>query len=131
MSEGFAVALPGGREAARAARRAFAENASALPLSLQEDLALLVTELVSNAVLHGGAGDDGPVQVEFRRQAGRVRVEVVNPGTAFEPPASPTNGGSSGGWGLLLVDQIAERWGIMPAQSGTCVWFELDQRATP
>jgi anti-sigma regulatory factor (Ser/Thr protein kinase) len=125
MSEGFGVALPGGVHAAWAARRAIAENSPALPRSLQHDLSLLVTELVTNAVRHGGAADDRPVQVELRRQADRIRVEVVGPGTAFEPPASPTNGDSSGGWGLFLVDQIAERWGVRPARSGTCVWFEL------
>jgi anti-sigma regulatory factor (Ser/Thr protein kinase) len=125
VSEGFGVVLPSGVHAAGAARRAIAQNASTLPPSLQDDLSLLVTELVSNAVLHGGAADDGAVQVEFRRQADRIRVEVVDPGTAFDPPASPTNGDSSGGWGLFLVDQIAERWGVSPAPVGTCVWFEL------
>ena len=84
-----------------------------------------MTELVTNAVLHGGAAGDRPVQIEFRRQGDRIRVEVVDPGTAFEPPESPINGDSSGGWGLFLVDQIAERWGVCPATAGTCVWFEV------
>jgi anti-sigma regulatory factor (Ser/Thr protein kinase) len=125
MSARFGVVLPAGPDAAGVARRALAEHDPTLPPSLQDDLWLLVTELVTNAVLHGGAGSDRPVQVEFRRDADRIRVEVVDPGTAFEPPASPTNGDSSGGWGLFLVDRIAERWGVSPAPTGTCVWFEL------
>ena len=89
-----------------------------------------MTELVTNAVRHGGAATDRPLQVEFRRQADRIRVEVMDPGTDFEPPAPPTSGNASGGWGLFLVDQIAERWGVSPAPAGTCVWFELPAGVT-
>ncbi len=130
MSAEFEVALCGGVEAPGAARRAIAENDPALPPSLQDDLSLLVTELVTNAVRHGGAATNQPLQVEFRRQAGRIRVEVVDPGTDFEPPAPPTSGDASGGWGLFLVDQVAERWGVTPAPAGTCVWFEVPAGVT-
>jgi anti-sigma regulatory factor (Ser/Thr protein kinase) len=130
MSAGFGVVLSGGVDAPWVARRAIAEHAPTLPPTLQDELSLLVTELVSNAVLHGGAADDRAVQVEFRRDTDRIRVEVLAPGTAFEPPATPTNGDSSGGWGLFLVDQIAERWGVSAAASGTCVWFELPAAVT-
>jgi hypothetical protein len=57
--------------------------------------------------------------------AERIRVEVVDSGTDFEPPAPPTSGDASGDWGLFLVDQAAVRWGVRPARAGTCVWFEL------
>jgi anti-sigma regulatory factor (Ser/Thr protein kinase) len=124
MSAGFEVALCGGVEAPGLARQAIAANDPTLPPSVRDDVSLLVTELVTNALRHGGAATDQPVQVEFRRQAGRIRVEVVSPGTAFEPPAPPAKG-ASGGWGLFLVDQVAERWGVCPAPAGCCVWFEL------
>jgi anti-sigma regulatory factor (Ser/Thr protein kinase) len=102
-----------------------AANEATLPPSVRDDVSLLVTELVTNAVRHGGAASDRPLQVGFRRHADRIRVEVVDPGTAFEPPSPPRRGDSSGGWGLFLVDQIAERWGVRPTLAGTCVWFEL------
>jgi anti-sigma regulatory factor (Ser/Thr protein kinase) len=86
--------------------------------------------LVTNAVRHGGAANHRPLRVEFRRQADRIRVEVVDSGTDFEPPAPPTSGDASGGWGLFLVDQIAERWGVSAARAGTCVWFELPASLT-
>jgi len=130
MSAGFAVVLRGCLEAPGLARRAIAANAPTLPPSLQDDVSLLVTELVTNAVRHGGAATDRPLQVELRRQADRIRVEVVDPGSDFEPPAPPANGDASGGWGLFLVDQIAERWGVCPAPAGTCVWFELPAGVT-
>jgi hypothetical protein len=34
-----------------------------------------------------------------------------------------------GGWGLVLVDRIADRWGIIHSPDGTCVWFELRSAA--
>jgi hypothetical protein len=79
MSAGFEVVLRGGVDAPGLARRAVAANDPALPPSVQGDIAL---------------------------QAGRIRVEVVDPGTGFEPPAPPAKG-ASGGWGLFLVDQPA------------------------
>ena len=125
MSAGFEVALRGGVEAPGLARRAIAANDPTLPPSVRDDVSLPVTELVINVVRHGGAATERPLQVGFRRHADRIRVEVVDPGTGFEPPSPLRRGDSSGGWGRFLVDQIAERWGVRPARSGTCVWFEL------
>jgi anti-sigma regulatory factor (Ser/Thr protein kinase) len=130
MSTGFGVVLSGGVDAPWVARRAIAEHDPTLAPPLRDDLSLLVTELVSNAVLHGGAAGDRPVQVEFRREADRIRVEVIDPGTDFDRPPTSLNGNASGGWGLFLVDQIAERWGVSPAPAGTCVWFEVPANAT-
>ena len=125
MTRGFEVLLQGGVEAGRDARRAIAVNDPTLPRSVQEDVWLLVTELVTNGLRHGGAATDRPLRLAFQRYAGRVRVEVVDPGTDFAPPAEPSPGDTSGGWGLFLVDQIAEHWGVSPAPTGTCVWFEM------
>jgi serine/threonine-protein kinase RsbW len=125
MSEGFGDALPGGVHAAWAARRAIAANDRTLPPSVRDDGSLLVTELVTNAVRHGGARNDRTLHLKFRRRTDGIRVEVVDPGTGFGPRPTPPNGDSSGGWGVFRVDRIAERLGVRPAQPGTCVWFEL------
>jgi anti-sigma regulatory factor (Ser/Thr protein kinase) len=125
MSGGFAISLSGGVDAARAARRAIAEHHPALPQPVGYDLELLVTELVTNAVRHGGAAASQPVQVEVRTSRGRIRVDVVDPGVDFDAPPRPGNGDSNGGWGLFLLDKIAESWGVCPAPAGTCVWFEV------
>jgi anti-sigma regulatory factor (Ser/Thr protein kinase) len=124
MSADFAVTLPGDLDAGRVARRAFEAQYPSLSQSLRDDLALLVTELVANAVVHGG-GRNQPLQLEFGRRNGSIHVAVVDPGTDFEAPPRPTHGDSSGGWGLFLVDRIAQRWGVSPGPSGTRVWFEL------
>jgi signal transduction histidine kinase len=89
-------------EAPGLARRAIAANDPTLPPSVHDDVSLLVTELVTNAVRHGGAATDRPLQVEFRRQADRIRVEVVDAETDFELPAPPRSGGASGCPGRYL-----------------------------
>ena len=52
-------------------------------------------------------------------------VEVADSGEGFDPESAPRGPGEPGGWGLYLVEQIADAWGIRPTAPGTCVWFEL------
>jgi anti-sigma regulatory factor (Ser/Thr protein kinase) len=125
MSAPLQLAVPGDLEAGHVARHAIAASEPMLSPSVQGDLSLLVTELITNAVRHGGAGPDRPVSLEMRRRDGRIRVQVIDAGTDFDPPSPSTPIDSSGGWGLFMVDQIAERWGVYRAAAGTCVWFEL------
>jgi len=131
MSKGFGLVLDGGVDAGRDARRAIAAGHPSLPMAVQDDLSLLVTELVTNAVRHGGAAPDHPIRLECWRRNGLVRVEVIDAGTDFQEPAPPEAGDSAGGWGLFLVDQIAQRWGVSPGTPGTCVWFEVPAGAPP
>jgi anti-sigma regulatory factor (Ser/Thr protein kinase) len=130
-SSGFEVMLRGGLDAGRQARRAISLNEPTLSTAVREDLLLLVTELVTNAVRHGGAAPGRPLEFECRRWDGTVRVEVLDPGTDFDTPARPTNGDANGGWGLFLVDRIAARWGVDRTPRGTCVWFELPAARAP
>ena len=125
MNTGLQIAVSSDLEAGQVARRAIAASEPTLPPSVQGDVSLLLTELVANAVLHGGDGTDRPVQVGLQRHDDRIRVEVIDGGTAFEPSPVPPHADSVGGWGLVLVDRIAERWGVSPTQAGKCVWFEL------
>jgi anti-sigma regulatory factor (Ser/Thr protein kinase) len=73
---------------------------------------------------HSGAGPDQPVRVELRRGTDVLRVAVFDEGTGFasEAPLEPSE---AGGWGLALVDRIADRWSVTPTGSGTCAWFEI------
>jgi anti-sigma regulatory factor (Ser/Thr protein kinase) len=88
------------------------------------DAELIVSELVSNAVLH--APHAGVLEVWIRADAGRLRVELSYagegpPGTP--PPLPPPH--AERGRGLLIVDALADRWGAC-GNGVTCVWFELD-----
>jgi anti-sigma regulatory factor (Ser/Thr protein kinase) len=87
-------------------------------------LTLLVSELVSNAVLHSDAPPASGIELCARElQEGAVRVEVIDHGSGFtvtpRDPARPI-----GGFGLYLVDKQSTRWGV-DREGGTRVWFEL------
>jgi anti-sigma regulatory factor (Ser/Thr protein kinase) len=108
---------------ARAAVRAFSEESELA--SEFGTLSLLVSELVSNAVLHSDASPSSDVVLHAQvLERGGVRVEVIDRGSAFDvAPLAPT-GGRCGGWGLYLVDEQASNWGV-DREEGTRVWFEL------
>ena len=89
-----------------------------------EELQLLVTELVTNAVRHAGLRRDQRIRLQVQLANGTVRAEVREPGRGFEPPLPPTPG-EGGGWGLFLVDRLASRWNVKK-DGETTVWFELE-----
>jgi anti-sigma regulatory factor (Ser/Thr protein kinase) len=121
------IELSGGPGAASAARHAIEQLADRERLGRVDDLRLLVSELVTNCVIHGGASEADRVQVTVEQPDDYIRVEVCDRGRGWtkrtrsreldsdEPP---------GGWGLMLVGEIADRWGIH-SENGTCVWFEM------
>ena len=129
MSEPLGVHLDCGPEAAAAARQAVATADGSLPSPVREDLLLLVTELVTNAVRHAGTGPEGSVELRVRMTPGSVRVEVVDAGTGFSHEVAAPSPDDAGGWGLYLVDRIADDWGVVTSASGTRVWFELGYAA--
>lgn len=88
------------------------------------DVRVLVSELVTNAVRHGGADEARPVRVNLSVDHERVRVEVRDPGAGFERPQAPRARPEGGGNGLLMVQAIASRWDV-EVGDGTCVWFEI------
>jgi anti-sigma regulatory factor (Ser/Thr protein kinase) len=92
--------------------------------SLVDDVALVVTELVANAVLHAGA----PISLTVRRLDDRpdaVRVEVAD-GSPAPPVARSYGSQASTGRGLALVARVATRWGVDQADGGKSVWAEVD-----
>ena len=120
---GFSFEVNGGSEAGVAARRAVVAGNGSLPDDVRENILLLLTELVTNAVRHAGVGPDRSLHVELRRWTQRVRVAVVDPGSGFTRAEPPSR---SGGLGLFLVDRIADCWGVRSEEAGTCVWFEIE-----
>ncbi len=91
----------------------------ALP-DVVDDASLLTSELVTNAVQHGGE----PVRVTVAVRAGSVEVAVSDSSRSLPQPreAGVT---AEGGRGLALVDAVAAEWGIAAAASGKQVWFRL------
>lgn len=88
---------------------------------------LLMSELVSNAILHAGT----TIHVVIRLGDEYVRVEVQD-GNARDPSPRHYSTMATTGRGLLLVEELAERWGVLsPAPGpGKTVWFELARAAS-
>lgn len=87
-----------------------------------QNVRLVITELVSNAVRHGPAG--GPIAISVRADAQRLRGEVIDQGSGFDP-SSGSDMTSGNGYGLLVVEALADRWGVNTGHP-TTVWFEMD-----
>jgi anti-sigma regulatory factor (Ser/Thr protein kinase) len=101
------------------------ELSRAMPAKVVEDARLLVSELVTNAVRHAPRAGIPEVELWLKADRRRVRVAVSHPGAGFEAePRLPTALEDSG-WGLYLVDRIADRWGVI-TKDRTEVWFEID-----
>ena len=100
-----------------------------LPESLREDAQLLASELVTNAIRHGGLQPDDVIVVTTQWSGETLRVNIQ--GGAGPAEAVPVAGsirpapGAQSGWGLYLVDQLASRWGTnLGGVPG--YWFELE-----
>jgi anti-sigma regulatory factor (Ser/Thr protein kinase) len=108
------------------ARHALDRLAGFLPSTKLEDVRLVVSELVTNSVLHAGLSPDDRISLSVVVSAGSVRGRVCDPGLGFEKPSklSPRHD-LRGGWGLPIVERISDRWGV-EKDGHVCVWFEID-----
>jgi anti-sigma regulatory factor (Ser/Thr protein kinase) len=118
------LSIAGGPRAPERARAWLQSAASWLPEEVERNLLLLTCELVNNSVLHGKAGEADMIEIELSRTDTGVRAEVRDLGPGFAPMERSKDLDEPGGWGLVLVESIAKRWGV-ERDSGTRVWFEL------
>jgi anti-sigma regulatory factor (Ser/Thr protein kinase) len=126
---GLCLTIPGGAEAAAEARSAVGLVGRDLAPDVRHALRLLISELVTNSVQHGGADRNGLVRVDIATAEETVRVAVTDLGPGFTPPRRPPKPRLDGPWGLLIVDRLAARWGT--DHGGRCVWFELERDGLP
>ena len=113
---------PGRSTAApRLARAAVAEWLATVPCpdTVARDAEIVVSELISNTVVH--TRSDPTIVASF--DDGRLRIEVHDQDPA--PPRLRDEPGDSGGWGLRLVAAVADGWGWSPTRSGKQVWTEI------
>lgn len=89
---------------------------------LAETVVLLVSELVTNAVVHTGR----PAVLRLALDGTQVRLEVVDT-SARAPVPRCVDGDATGGRGLALVDGLADRWGWSSEGAGKRIWCELDR----
>jgi anti-sigma regulatory factor (Ser/Thr protein kinase) len=118
-----------GPEAAGEGRHALDRLDGCVAEEQLDTLRLLVTELITNAVRHGPASHW--IELELDVFADAMRAEVVDRGRGFARPETPQpHADRPGGWGLCLVDNLADRWGVERGDL-TRVWFEIDRGREP
>jgi anti-sigma regulatory factor (Ser/Thr protein kinase) len=120
LDDGISLRLRGGPEAAARARRALSKLRADIDPPLMETLRLLVTELVSNSVRHAHSET---VILKVLVGRGAVLTEVTDEGPGFDPSDAGSPGSEESGWGLFLVERLADRWGVTQnddARRGCC-----------
>jgi len=123
----FELELPRELDSAAAARQAIGGLSDRLPGDQLGDVRLLVSELVTNALRHAELDAVDAIQLAVLVTDHVVRVEVADPGKGFEPEPPAGDPERAEGWGLYLVDTLADRWGVNREPTLTRVWFELDR----
>jgi anti-sigma regulatory factor (Ser/Thr protein kinase) len=119
------LTLPVDREAPARARGGLTRFLSSETLApeLLENAALLTTELVTNSVRHSALGASQFITLHCDLDDRRLLVRVTDAGGPF-PLSSPRE--DVGGWGLLLVAEVSDRWAVH-RNAPNSVWFELDR----
>jgi anti-sigma regulatory factor (Ser/Thr protein kinase)/DNA-directed RNA polymerase subunit RPC12/RpoP len=116
------VPIRSARSSPAVARHALHELSGELGASRMRVCELLASELVTNVVQHVETPAEADMRVRLYGDC--VRVEVRDEGPGFTPALQPLDEDTSAGWGLHLVQELADDWGVeLGAQ--TCVWFEL------
>jgi anti-sigma regulatory factor (Ser/Thr protein kinase) len=116
-------------QAAAEARRAVATLA--LPAPTRQMLALLVSELVTNSILHAGLATDDTIDLHINNGGPQVRVAVHDRGPGFTPPEPSVDPLHLGGQGLVIAAALAEAWGVDCDQHGCTVWAYIATEEHP
>jgi anti-sigma regulatory factor (Ser/Thr protein kinase) len=118
--------LDSDRLAPERVRRALERLNHGIPVETVTVLQLLAGELVTNSVVHGRPAARNRIAMAIEVAPDAVRVEVSDGGAGFLPPLKPGALDDESGRGLLLVDRLADRWGVREGRP-TRVWFEIDR----
>jgi anti-sigma regulatory factor (Ser/Thr protein kinase) len=109
-----------------AARRALEGLETDLGEDVSERGALVISEVVTNSVKHAGMTAAQRIEVSISMLPECLRFEVTDEGDGFEPgPARHDPRSRAGGWGLVLVEELSDRWGV-EVEHSTLVWCEFD-----
>jgi anti-sigma regulatory factor (Ser/Thr protein kinase) len=113
----FTSTLPRGADSIRSARVLVDIHGSRLTRARREDAILMVSELVTNALRHGR----GEITLRITPAADHLTVEVADEGDGEVAIAAAP--GTGGGWGLRIVEELADTWGT--DSGSTRVWFRV------
>jgi len=122
----FDVELPSNPTAPAQARGALDQIAGRITPQRMRDVRLLVSELVTNAIRHAGLSENNVIRLVVVTGDRALRIEVCDPGRGFEISEPEPDPARPSGWGLYLVRELSDRWGVERNRE-TRVWFELDR----
>jgi anti-sigma regulatory factor (Ser/Thr protein kinase) len=127
----FSFVILSGLDCPRVARTEVKKRIRGLvDAAVSDDVILLVSEVVTNAVKHGIASETATVRLAGEVSDLSIRIEVVNAGESFDPRIGGPENREPGGRGLFLVDQLSQAWGVGHADGLSTVWFEIDRDST-
>ena len=92
------------------------------------DAALVVSELLSNALRHAGPLPGAQISVAWRVDAGRVQLWVRDGGGQTRPELGQPTQAATGGRGLRIVEKLSADWGTSSDDEGTTVWAQIPVR---
>lgn len=118
--------IRGGVDAPSRARRwVLSQLEGQIASATASDVALVVSELVTNSVLHANVGPRRALTVELMILEDRLRISVIDPGSRLEPRLRPPDLERVGGIGLFFVNELSEAWGVTrDGIGGTRVWCD-------
>jgi anti-sigma regulatory factor (Ser/Thr protein kinase) len=115
-----------GPDAIGAARRGLDSLEPQVGPQRLNDMRLLVSELVTNSVRHARRGEGDELELEVSVTGELIHVCVIDSGPGFEVTERSPDDDPGSGWGLFLVEQLSDRWGV-ELNGTTQVWFELER----
>lgn len=93
---------------------------------LVETAELMVSEIVTNALVHAGT----PIEVSFSFVGGGLRVEVAD-GSPHRPALRGYGPNAGTGRGIMLLEELVDEWGVVPEHPGKTVWFHIATGSVP
>jgi anti-sigma regulatory factor (Ser/Thr protein kinase) len=105
------------------------DDLAGLAEPVREDVALVASELVCNAIRYGRVLPDGRIAIDWRVNKRGVEIAVTDGGGSTEPVAVDTRPTDIGGRGLSIVASVAKRWGVDRHSGGVTVWAVVPLRA--
>src|SRR5215217_8379636 len=121
------IVLPADRRAPSAARTLLALCVgSLLDARVLSDAQLLISELVTNSLVHGGIGDHEGIVVSIRLDGDALQLEVRNPGVTGTIASNGGDPERGSGFGLDVVSLLSTDWGVR-RDDDTAVWVHMSR----
>jgi anti-sigma regulatory factor (Ser/Thr protein kinase) len=130
VTEASVLLLPFAASSVGVARRRLVSDLIAADVydSAVCDVALVISELFSNALRHAGPLPGAQIRVTWRIEPVSVRVSVSDGGGPTVPELGEPTQGATGGRGLRIVAKLSSRWGTSTGEDGITVWAEVPVR---